>query len=124
MHDKVYSFLFTPSSESDYDDDYYSESGSETDKPEIFVDDILSKQHVVILDTSFDDLKGEIEQLKQEIKSLKQNQIICDHRLTQIESINNKGKNIVEENTLAKSINIDPKQNMFLGMMQIVTAHK
>jgi len=62
--------------------------------------------------------------LKQEIKSLKQNQIIYDHCPTQIESANNKSKNIVEENTLAKSINIDPKQNMFLGMMQIVTAHK
>ncbi|KAG5632512.1 hypothetical protein H5410_004229 [Solanum commersonii] len=83
------------------------------------LNNILSKQHVVIRDTSFDDLKGEIEQLKQEIKSLKQNQIICDHRLTQIESANNKGKNIVDENTLAKSINIDPKQNIFLGMMQI-----
>ncbi|XP_049392307.1 uncharacterized protein LOC125856724 [Solanum stenotomum] len=81
------------------------------------VNNRLSKQHVVIRDTSFDDLKGEIEQLKQEIKSLKQNQIIYDHHLSQIESANNKGKNIVEENTLAKSINIDPKQNMFLRMM-------
>ncbi|KAG5596058.1 hypothetical protein H5410_037290 [Solanum commersonii] len=50
--------------------------------------------------------------------------IICDHRLTQIESTNIKSKNIVEENTLAKSINIDPKENMFLGIMQIVTTHK
>ncbi|KAG5585085.1 hypothetical protein H5410_045519 [Solanum commersonii] len=37
------------------------------------VNNILSNQHVVIRDTSFDDLKGEIDQLKQEIKSLKQN---------------------------------------------------
>ncbi|KAG5585165.1 hypothetical protein H5410_045599 [Solanum commersonii] len=29
-----------------------------------------------------------------------------------------------EENTFANTLNIDPKQNMFLGMMQIVTAHK
>ncbi|KAG5630956.1 hypothetical protein H5410_002673, partial [Solanum commersonii] len=65
-----------------------------------------------------------LSELNQETKSLKQNQIICDHRLTQIESDNNKGKNVVEEPTLVKPINIDPRQNMFLGMMQIVTAHK
>ncbi|KAG5567877.1 hypothetical protein H5410_065108, partial [Solanum commersonii] len=53
------------------------------------VNNRLSKQHV-IRDISFDDLKGEIEQLKQEIKSLKQNQIIYEHLLTQIESANNK----------------------------------
>ncbi|KAG5579483.1 hypothetical protein H5410_050110 [Solanum commersonii] len=84
---------------------------------------------MIIRDTSFDDLKGEIEHLKEEIKFLKQNHIICDHRLTQIESANSKRKNKVddstaEENTLANTLNIDPKQNMFLGMMQIVTAHK
>ncbi|KAG5616159.1 hypothetical protein H5410_015983 [Solanum commersonii] len=90
---------------------------------------LSSKQTMVIRDTSFDDLKGEIEHLKEEIKFLKQNHIIYDHRLTQIESANSKGKNKVdesttEENTLANTLNIDPKQNMFLGMMQIVTAHK
>ncbi|KAG5580637.1 hypothetical protein H5410_051264 [Solanum commersonii] len=78
---------------------------------------ILSRQHVVIRDTSFDDLKKKIE-------SLKQNKIICDHRLTQIESANNKGKNIIEENTLAKPVKFDSRQDMFLGMMQIVTTHK
>ncbi|KAG5580127.1 hypothetical protein H5410_050754 [Solanum commersonii] len=90
---------------------------------------LSSKQTMIIRDTSFDDLKGEIEHLKEEIKFLKQNHIICDHRLAQIESANSKGKNKVddsttEENTLANTLNIDPKQNMFLGMMQIVTAHK
>uniref|UniRef100_M1DIL5 Zinc knuckle family protein n=1 Tax=Solanum tuberosum TaxID=4113 RepID=M1DIL5_SOLTU len=84
----------------------------------------LNKQTVHTRDSSFDDLKNEIENLKIEIKSLKQNQMIYDHRLTQIETVNNKRKNIVEENTLAKSFNLDPKQGMFLGMMQIVTAHK
>ncbi|KAG5585356.1 hypothetical protein H5410_045790 [Solanum commersonii] len=36
MHDKIYSFLYTSSSESNYNDDDYFESGYETDKPEIF----------------------------------------------------------------------------------------
>ncbi|KAG5571196.1 hypothetical protein H5410_060962 [Solanum commersonii] len=183
LHDKVYSFLYTFGSESDYDDDDYSESGSEIDKPETSgntqsttidsckcrgdicscehdefyklqsqfedlnmktitsdnvielvkevtdntlrekiiqlaannkasssniiersknefkysapyslseVNNRLYKQHVVIRDTSFDDLKGEIEQLNQEIKYLKQTQIICDHRLTHIESLKEK----------------------------------
>ncbi|KAG5609801.1 hypothetical protein H5410_021082 [Solanum commersonii] len=75
-------------------------------------------------DSFFDDLKNEIENLKNEIKSIKQNQMICDHCLIQIETVNNKGKNIVEENSLAKPVNLDPRQGMFLGMMQIVTAHK
>ncbi|KAG5609775.1 hypothetical protein H5410_021056 [Solanum commersonii] len=79
---------------------------------------LSSKQTMVISDSSFDDLKGEIEHLKEEIKFLKQNHIICDHRPTQIESANSKGKNkvdesIAEENTLANTLNIDPKQNMF-----------
>lgn len=76
---------------------------------------LSSKQTMVIRDTSFEDLKREIEHLKGEIKFLKQNHIIiCDHRLTQIESANSKGKNKVdestaEENTLAKTLNIDSK---------------
>ncbi|XP_049415315.1 uncharacterized protein LOC125878170 [Solanum stenotomum] len=62
---------------------------------------------------------SEIEHLKEEIKFLKQNHIIYDHRLTQIESANSKGKNKVddestaEENILANTLNIDPKQNNF-----------
>ncbi|KAG5589386.1 hypothetical protein H5410_039900 [Solanum commersonii] len=79
---------------------------------------LFSKQTMVIRDTSFDDLKGEIEHLKEEIKFLKQNHIIYYHRLTQIESANSKGKNKVdestaEENILANTLNIDSKQNMF-----------
>ncbi|KAG5585166.1 hypothetical protein H5410_045600 [Solanum commersonii] len=90
---------------------------------------LSSKKTMVVRDSSFDDLKGEIEHLKEEIKFLKQNHIICDHRLTQIESANSRGKTKVDdypvvENTLAEPLNIDPKQNMFLGMMQVVTAHK
>ncbi|KAG5616282.1 hypothetical protein H5410_016106 [Solanum commersonii] len=75
---------------------------------------LSSKQTMVIRDTSFDDLKGEIEHLKEEIKFLKQNHIIYDHRLTQIESANSKGKNKVDEstaekNTLDNTLNIDSK---------------
>ncbi|KAG5573564.1 hypothetical protein H5410_063330 [Solanum commersonii] len=53
---------------------------------------LFSKQIMIIRDTSFDDLKGEIEHLKEEIKFLKQNHIIYDHHLTQIESANSEGK--------------------------------
>ncbi|KAG5572427.1 hypothetical protein H5410_062193 [Solanum commersonii] len=74
----------------------------------------LAKQPVVILNTSFDDLKGEIENLKNEIKALKQNQMICDHRLTQIDTTTSKGKTVVENanNTLEKSVKFDPKKDM------------
>ncbi|KAG5602711.1 hypothetical protein H5410_034081 [Solanum commersonii] len=48
---------------------------------------LSSKQTMVIRDTSFDDLKGEIEHLKEEIKILKQNHIIYDHRLTQLSAL-------------------------------------
>ncbi|KAG5619578.1 hypothetical protein H5410_004796 [Solanum commersonii] len=54
--------------------------------------------------------KNEIENLKNEIKSIKQNQMISDHRLTKLETVNNKGKNIVEENTLAQPFNLDHRQ--------------
>ncbi|KAG5605132.1 hypothetical protein H5410_026624 [Solanum commersonii] len=81
------------------------------------INDRLNKQTTHTRDSSFDDLKNEIENLKNEIKSLKQNQMICDHRLTYLENVHNKGKNIVEENTLAKPFNLDPRQGMFLGMI-------
>uniref|UniRef100_M1B012 Uncharacterized protein n=1 Tax=Solanum tuberosum TaxID=4113 RepID=M1B012_SOLTU len=50
--------------------------------------------------------------------------MICDHRINQIESVHYKGKNVAEETTLAKPCNLDPRQGIFLGMMQIVTAKK
>ncbi|KAG5599617.1 hypothetical protein H5410_030987 [Solanum commersonii] len=70
----------------------------------------LNKPIISTRDSSFDDLKNKIESLKNEIKSIKLNQIICDHRITQIETGNNKGKTVAEENTLAKPINLDPRQ--------------
>ncbi|KAG5581153.1 hypothetical protein H5410_051780 [Solanum commersonii] len=79
---------------------------------------LSSKQTMINSDSSCDDLKGEIEHLKKEIKFLKQDHIIYDHRK------NNVDESTAEENTLANTFNIDPKQNMSLEMMQIVTDHK
>ena len=57
--------------------------------------------------------------------------MICDHRITQIEKINSpaeksndKNKGIFENDIEEKPINFNPKHDMFLGMMQIITAHK
>ncbi|XP_070045638.1 uncharacterized protein, partial [Nicotiana tomentosiformis] len=44
---------------------------------------------------------GEVENLKREIKSLKQNQMICDHRITQIEKNNSPNENICAEHPSA-----------------------
>ncbi|KAG5610323.1 hypothetical protein H5410_021604 [Solanum commersonii] len=38
--------------------------------------------------------------------------MISEHCLTQIKAVNNKGKNIVEDNTLAKPFNLDHKQGI------------
>ncbi|XP_070020397.1 uncharacterized protein [Nicotiana sylvestris] len=95
------------------------------------LDDELRDKVYSLLYTS-----GEIENLKRDIKSFKQNQMICDHRITQIEknnsltdfptdfsakgiseSFNEKGKEISDQ---IGSIN--ENSDMFLGMMQVVTA--
>ncbi|KAG5612245.1 hypothetical protein H5410_023526 [Solanum commersonii] len=88
---------------------------------------LSSKQTMVIQDTSFDDLKGEIEHLKEEIKFLKQNHIIYDHRLTRLKSSNSKRKNkvdnesITEENILANTLNTDTKTkySLFLEILML-----
>ncbi|XP_047263678.1 uncharacterized protein LOC124896199 [Capsicum annuum] len=68
-------------------------------------------------DTSFNNLKIEVENLKKEIISLKQNQMICDHRITEIEkdishndvSSSSKGKekmsDIEEDDDIVKNFN-------------------
>ncbi|XP_075106865.1 uncharacterized protein LOC107791933 [Nicotiana tabacum] len=65
-------------------------------------------------------ISGEIENLKREIKSLKQNQMICDHRITQIEKINSpaeksndKNKGISENNNIKKHIVTLPYEDNF-----------
>ncbi|KAM3375109.1 hypothetical protein P3S68_013823 [Capsicum galapagoense] len=88
-------------------------------------------------DTTFNDLKIEVEQLKKEIISLKQNQMISDHRILKIEekidvsevSFASKEKEKDFEHSEQSEIDKfspteDLKKDYFLGMMQIVTAHK
>ncbi|KAF3630296.1 hypothetical protein FXO38_27233 [Capsicum annuum] len=87
-------------------------------------------------DTIFNDLKIEVEQLKREIVSLKQNQMISDHKISKIEekiieipetSFTSKDKDLEysENGEIDKlSPTEDLKRDYFLGMMQIVTAHK
>ncbi|XP_070049869.1 uncharacterized protein, partial [Nicotiana tomentosiformis] len=63
---------------------------------------------------------GEVENLKREIKSLKQIQMICDHRITQIEKINSpaeksndKNKSICNDDIEEKPISFNPKHDNF-----------
>ena len=70
------------------------------------VDDRLLKRNTSPeKDSSFDDLKIEVENLKRGIKSLKQNQSICDHRITQIE-INNSEERFSKNK--GKQVDIEP----------------
>ncbi|XP_075097900.1 uncharacterized protein LOC142175220 [Nicotiana tabacum] len=79
------------------------------------LDDELRDKVYSLLYTS-----GEVENLKREIKSLKQNQMICDHRITQIEKINSpveksndKNKGIFENNIEEKPISFIPYEDNF-----------
>lgn len=85
--------------------------------------------------TTFDDLKIEVEKLKREIISLQQNQMVTDHRLLKIEETINfstsssKGKEKDFENSedtlhLENYNTENSKNDSFLGMMQIVSSHK
>ncbi|KAF3622835.1 hypothetical protein FXO38_31076 [Capsicum annuum] len=91
-------------------------------------------------DTTFDDLKIEVEKLKKKIVFSKEKQMISDHRILQIEEkisdipeniilFTSKGKEKDFENSEDSEINkLSPKEDLkrdyFLGMMQLVTAHK
>ncbi|KAG5619536.1 hypothetical protein H5410_004754 [Solanum commersonii] len=125
-YDKVYGLLYTSGSK----DDYYSEYGSNIELLDASDNDKnCVNPCTTCKDSSFDDLKNEVENLKREIKSLKQNQLICDHRITKIE-INNsedrfsKNKGILENHIEKGPNNLYPKRDMFMGIMQIITTHK
>ena len=74
-------------------------------------------------DTSLDDLKIEVEILTKEIVYLKQNQMISDHRISNIENISqidiissSKGKEKIAENSNNQIIrDIDVKNDFFFG---------
>ncbi|XP_049368607.1 uncharacterized protein LOC125833488 [Solanum verrucosum] len=113
IHDKVYSFLNTSGSEFDYDSDSGSEE--EIDLPE------LSDNNQP--DNNQHDNMNTCNTCQELLKEVTDNNLRKKIIQLDIEAVNNKGKNIAEDNTLAKPFNLDPKQGMFLGMMQIVTAH-
>nr|XP_016480690.1 PREDICTED: uncharacterized protein LOC107801814 [Nicotiana tabacum] len=56
---------------------------------------------------------GEVENLKREIKYLKQNQMICDHRITQIEKINSPAEKSNDKNNRKKHIVTLPYEDNF-----------
>ncbi|XP_070032092.1 uncharacterized protein, partial [Nicotiana tomentosiformis] len=56
---------------------------------------------------------GEVENLKREIKSLKQNQMICDHRITQIEKTNSPAEESNDKNNRKKHIVTLPYEDNF-----------
>ncbi|XP_070045993.1 uncharacterized protein, partial [Nicotiana tomentosiformis] len=72
------------------------------------LDDELRDKVYSLLYTS-----GKVENLKREIKSLKQNQIICDHRITQIEKINSPAEKSNDKNNRKKHIVTLPYEDNF-----------
>ncbi|KAG5567901.1 hypothetical protein H5410_065083, partial [Solanum commersonii] len=135
--EKIYSFLYTSGSKSDYDD--FEANSNDACKCR---GDVCHCEHDEFykLQSQFEDMNmftitadNVIELIKEvtdnTLRERSFNWLLVKLALQLIESANRKGKNKVdestaEENIIVNTFIIDPKQNMLLGMMQIVTAHK